>query len=60
MTRARDLISTEYISVSTDATVDDAIDAVRKYTPGAAVTIYYVYVTDADGRLAGSHRSASC
>jgi len=53
MTRARDLISEEYISVSTDVTVDEAIDAVRKYTPETAVTIYYVYVTDANGRLAG-------
>lgn len=53
MARARDLISEEYISVTADATVDEAIDAVRKYTPGAAVTIYYVYVTDADGKLTG-------
>lgn len=53
MTRARDLISEGYISVTTAATVDEAVEAVREYTPEAAVTIYYVYVTDAAGRLTG-------
>ncbi|WP_418283858.1 CBS domain-containing protein [Halorubrum sp. DTA46] len=53
MARARELISEGYISVTTAATVDEAVDAVREYTPEAAATIYYVYVTDADGRLTG-------
>lgn len=42
----------EYVSVSPDLTVDEALAAIRELA-AEAETIYYVYVTDAEERLLG-------
>lgn len=46
------LMETDFVAVDLDSTVDEAIEAIR--TAVAEVeSIYYVYITDADGNLKG-------
>jgi len=56
MTYAEDtaggIMTTEFVAVSTDLTAAQTIDRLRQLEP-TAETIYYVYVTDPDGRLVG-------
>ena len=46
------IMTTQYIALAEHLTADEAIDRLRQLEPDAE-TIYYVYVTDDDGRLAG-------
>jgi magnesium transporter len=48
------LMTTEFVSVSADQQVDQALDAVRALArAGSKEAMYAVYATDAEGRLAG-------
>ncbi len=47
------LMTTEYIALPEEMTASEAIAELRLLAPHDAETIYYVYVTDADGRLRG-------
>lgn len=42
----------DYVTLTTEMTIDDAISYLRHNAPGAE-TIYYVFVTDSDGKLSG-------
>lgn len=42
----------DYVTLTTDMTIDEAIDYLRHHAPGAE-TIYYVFVTDQVGTLTG-------
>jgi CBS domain-containing protein len=46
------IMTTEFIAVSAELTAADTIDRLRELEPDAE-TIYYLYVTDTDGRLVG-------
>ena len=46
------IMTTEYIALDERLTAAEAIDRLRELEPDAE-TIYYVYVTDDDGRLVG-------
>ena len=46
------IMTTEFISIPTDLTAAQTIDRLRELEPDAE-TIYYLYVTDTDGRLVG-------
>ena len=46
------IMTTEFVAVPADLTAGQTIDRLRELEPNAE-TIYYVYVTDADGRLVG-------
>lgn len=46
------LMTTEYVALEASLTAGGAIDRLRELEPDAE-TIYYVYVTDDDGRLVG-------
>jgi CBS domain-containing protein len=46
------IMTTEYIALDDHLTAAEAIDRLRELEPDAE-TIYYVYVTDDDGRLSG-------
>jgi magnesium transporter len=46
------IMTTEYVSIDEHLTAAEAIDRLRELEPDAE-TIYYVYVTDEDGRLTG-------
>jgi magnesium transporter len=46
------LMTTEYIALEASLTAGQAIDRLRELEPDAE-TVYYVYVTDDDGRLVG-------
>jgi len=46
------LMTTEYVSLEDHVTAAGAIDRLRELEPDAE-TIYYIYVTDDDGRLVG-------
>jgi magnesium transporter len=46
------IMTTQYVALAEQVTVAEAIDRLRELEPDAE-TIYYVYVTDDDGRLAG-------
>lgn len=46
------IMTTEFVAVPADLTAAQAIDRLRELEPDAEM-IYYVYVTDADGRLVG-------
>ena len=46
------IMTTQYIALAEHLTVAEAIDRLRQLEPEAE-TIYYVYVTDDDGRLTG-------
>ena len=46
------IMTTEFVAVPKSLTAAQTIDRLRELEPNAE-TIYYVYVTDADGRLAG-------
>ena len=46
------IMTTQYIALAEHLTAEEAIDRLRQLEPDAE-TIYYVYVTDDDGRLAG-------
>ena len=46
------IMTTEYISIPATLTAAETIDRLRELEPDAE-TIYYVYVTDDDGRLVG-------
>jgi magnesium transporter len=46
------IMTTEFVSVPADLTAAQTIDRLRQLEPNAE-TIYYVYVTDAAGRLVG-------
>ena len=46
------IMTTQYIALAEHLTAAEAIDRLRELEPDAE-TIYYVYVTDDDGRLAG-------
>jgi magnesium transporter len=46
------IMTTAYIAVGAHVTAGGAIDLLREWEPDAE-TIYYVYVTDDDGRLVG-------
>ena len=48
------LMTTDLLSVSEDTTAADAIERVRSADIDAEQLAFYVYVTDADGRLVGS------
>jgi len=47
------LMTTDFITVSEDATAQEVIDQLRQLEPDAE-QVYYLYVTDADGRLVGT------
>lgn len=51
-TTAGGRMTTEFIAVSNDMTVEETISYLRKEAPEAE-TIYYVYVVDSDGHLSG-------
>lgn len=46
------IMTTEYVSVKKDMTVQEAINSLRATAPDAE-TVYYVYVVDAQNRLVG-------
>jgi magnesium transporter len=46
------IMTTEFIAISEDLTAADTIDRLRELEPDAE-TIYYLYVTDHDGKLVG-------
>ena len=46
------IMTTEFVAVPADLTAAETIDRLRELEPDAE-TIYYVYVTDDDGRLVG-------
>lgn len=46
------IMTTEFVAISDGLTAGDAIDRLRELEPEAE-TIYYVYVTDEEGRLTG-------
>jgi len=46
------IMTTEFIAISAELTAADTIDRLRELEPDAE-TIYYLYVTDTDGRLVG-------
>jgi len=50
-----DVMSSEYIAVTPDTTIDEAIDQFRTYSPKepAQPSIYYVYVVEGADRLVG-------
>lgn len=47
------LMTTEYIALPEEMTANEAINELRILAPHDAETVYYVYVTDADGHLKG-------
>ncbi|MEW6524213.1 MAG: magnesium transporter [Bacillota bacterium] len=47
------IMTTEFVSLTADQTVDEAIAKLRESAAGDVETIYYVYVTNPEGRLAG-------
>jgi len=46
------IMTTQFIALAEHLTADEAIDRLRQLEPDAE-TIYYVYITDDDGRLTG-------
>jgi len=46
------IMTTEFIAISAELTAAETIDRLRELEPDAE-TIYYLYVTDTDGRLVG-------
>ncbi|MEW5762718.1 MAG: magnesium transporter [Bacillota bacterium] len=46
------IMTTEFVAIHEEATVEETIEAVRK-AAGEAETIYYLYVVDAQNRLVG-------
>lgn len=46
------LMNTEFLAITGEMTVDDALQQVRLLAPDVE-TVYYVYVTDAEDRLSG-------
>lgn len=50
-----DVATAEYVSVTEDTVIEDAISQFEEFTPDdpAQRTIYYTYVVDEDGRLSG-------
>lgn len=47
------LMTTDFIALPEEMTAAEAIDELRSLAPDDTETVYYVYVTDADGRLRG-------
>lgn len=53
-THVAEIASEEYVSLTRDSFIGEAVDAFRGFDPATdETTVYYLYVTDADGRLVG-------
>lgn len=46
------IMTTEYLAIQEDCTVEEAIDAARERSPEAEI-VYYIYTLDEDNRLSG-------